>query len=107
MAPSEPSLWDYVERGVAAGARTIHLHPGAQPLIRLPIGDLQPLGPDDPELDARMIMSILVRVVDPDRWDQLDQTGQGEITLNPAAIGRPIRISLYRAREQWSAVVFI
>ena len=107
MSAQEPSLWDYVERASALGARTIHFHPGVQPCVRLAAEGLQPLGPDDPELDARAIMNILVRVIDPDRWDQLDQTGQGEITLNPAAIGRPIRISVYRAREQWCAVVFI
>jgi len=107
MSEQAPSLWDYVERASALGARTIHFHPGVAPSVRLEMGGLQPLAPDEPELDARAIMNLLVRVVDPDRWDALDQTGQGEITLNRAAIGRPVRLSLYRAREQWSAVVFI
>ena len=102
-----PSLWDLVELAAAAdGAQALHLAVGKPPMIRIVGEGLRPLGDSLPTITSKGIMRMLSTVVDPESWDRIEQTGEGETVLSRGA-GRPMRLVLFRNSEAWSVVVHL
>jgi Tfp pilus assembly pilus retraction ATPase PilT len=97
------SLWNLVEEALSLGARTLHLAPGAPPLVRLPESPLSPIEAFPEHLTADSLEAMLRAVVDPQQWELLEREGDGEVTI--ADGGRPFRVALFLSQGRWAAVV--
>lgn len=104
--PTIPNLWDYIERALAIDARKLHFSANRPVLARIREGELTPLEDDAPPLERRQVLGMLARVVDPERWEQFERTGEGEVTLAREG-GRRVRIVLFRGQGEWNAVVHL
>lgn len=104
--PTIPDLWDLIEAANAVQAQKLHLVPGSPPRIRNGEGELSYLAEDILPLTTAQITGMLCRVVDPDRWSQLDDTGEGEVGISRDG-GRRLAVSLYRSMDSWCAVVHL
>lgn len=105
-SPAIPDLWDLIDSARALKAQKLHLVPGSPPKIRSAGGEMSFLHEDAPPLAAAQIMGMLCRVVDPDRWQQLEDMGEGEVALSGDG-GRRLILAVYRSREAWGAVVHL
>lgn len=104
-ARTVPKLWDLIDLAMELDdVRTLHLTIGRPPVVRLADRDLQPLREGLPELTLNSLQAMLGGVVEPERWDALERTGEGEIVLSSGS-GRPISLVLFRSSEAWSAVI--
>jgi Tfp pilus assembly pilus retraction ATPase PilT len=107
MTTALPSLWDLIGDACALdGARTLHLVVGRPPMVRIAEEGLRPLDPSLPVLTYKQIQLMLSTAVEPERWNQLEQTGDGEVRLLVGS-GRPITLTLFRNSDSWSAVVHL
>lgn len=99
-------LWDLIEESMEIdGATKLHLTVGRPPMVRGPEG-LRPLNDEYRVLTWKSIATILTLVVDPEKWDQFDQVGEGEVRLTHGT-GKPITLTVFRSSEAWSAVVHL
>ncbi len=89
------------------GATRIHLSIGRPPMVRLADRSLRPLDEEMPALTFQTMQLMLARVVEPERWGQLERTGEGEMRLAGGGGGRPISLALFRSSEAWSAVIHL
>jgi hypothetical protein len=105
MTASGPSFWDLVEQALAIeDARTMHLAVGRPPLVRVGEEGLRPIDESHPVLTHKTISLMLSLLVEPERWDWLENCGEGELTL-ARGIGRPITANVFRTSGSWSVVV--
>lgn len=102
-----PRLWDLIEQALSIeGSSALHLVVGRPPMVRVGDEGLRPLDHDAPLLTWKSIQLMLSLVVEPERWDSLEQFGEGEIHLGNQT-GRRFRMNLYRSSGAWSVVVHL
>lgn len=100
-----PRLWELVDRALDRGdVKTIHLTPERPPMWRLPAEGLRPMDEDAEPLTWEAIQVMLSMVIEPERWEQFERVGEGEISLTGSS-GRRIMLSVFRTHGHWSAVV--
>jgi Tfp pilus assembly pilus retraction ATPase PilT len=101
-------LWELIDLAQENdGAQSIHLNPGRPPMVRIQDTGLRPLSDTFEPLGYRDIILMLQMVVEPERWDDMERTGQGEVLLTPSGSGRPVSLSVFRTTETWAAVVHL
>lgn len=101
-----PRLWDLIEQAmVLDDALTLHLAIGRPPMVRIAEAGLQPLDENLPTLTWRSISLMLSTVVEPERWEDIERVGEGEVVLLRGGSGTPVTLSLFRNSSAWSAVV--
>src|SRR5690606_40559470 len=99
-APPVPRLWDLIDQAQESGDVTaLHLAIGRPPMIRVRGEDLRPLPGDHPTLTGNTVSVMLSLVIEPEQWDRLEQTGDGEISLTPEGGGRGVRLSGFCTSE--------
>ncbi|MEQ8821240.1 MAG: hypothetical protein RLY93_13445 [Sumerlaeia bacterium] len=107
-APLHTRLWDYIERGRAAGGSKLHLRPGAPPLIRTveagERGRLAPVGNGEADVAADEIRVCLSLLIEPERWPHYEAMGEGE-THVASPRGEFFRVALFRSQGDWSLVI--
>lgn len=102
-----PQIWKLIDEALSLeGASKIHLAAGRPPLVRIDGMGLQPFPQEKPVLTWETIQLMLSLVVEPERWDQLEKDGEGEIRLSTGS-GRPIAMALFRSAGAWSAVIHL
>lgn len=84
---------------------TLHLTVGRPPLVRLGETGLQPMDEDLPVMTWKSINLLLSPVVEPERWEEIERVGEGEMVLVRGGGGRPVTLSIFRNSSAWSAVV--
>ncbi len=101
-------IWDLVDRALDLdGATRIHLSIGRPPMVRLADRSLRPLDETMPPLTYQTVQFMLSQVVEPERWEGFERTGEGEIQLAEGGGGRRISLALFRSSEAWSAVIHL
>lgn len=105
--PQMPRLWDLIEQALSVDDSTaLHLAVGRPPMVRVGDEGLRPLDENAPPLTWKAIQLMLSLVVDPERWDSLEQVGEGEVHLGNQS-GRRFRMNLFRSSGAWSVVVHL
>ncbi|MCC5874600.1 MAG: hypothetical protein JJU11_00135 [Candidatus Sumerlaeia bacterium] len=101
-----PRLWDLIDQAsLLDDALTLHLAVGRPPMVRIADAGLRPLDENLPVMTWRTINLMLSTVVEPERWEEIERVGEGEIALIPGGNGAPVTLSMFRNSTAWSVVV--
>lgn len=106
MTEMQWSFWSVVHGAQEQNASTVHFVPGRPPMVRPIEGDLRPLQENLAEVTPANLMRELSTLVEPERWDALERTGEGEVVVRLPG-ERPVKLSLYRSQGQWAAVAYL
>lgn len=94
------------EIALREGATKIHLTLNSPPMMRLADRSIAPAGGGFAPITVERLMRELSVLVEPEKWDELEQQGEGEVSLL-STYGAPLKLSLYRVGGNWSAVVHL
>ncbi len=100
------TFWEVLDTALALPDSTrLHLTVGRPPLVRIAEKGLQPLE-EFPVQTWKSIQYMLAAVVDPERWEEIEQVGEGQITFQRDT-GKSLKLVLFRSMEAWSVVVHL